>query len=64
MDAILIKPSTKEESKLLQQLLNKMNITAEVLSQDDLEDRGLLNAMNQERTRNFVSEEDVMKALS
>lgn len=64
MDAILIKPSTKEESKLLQQLLNKMNITAEVLSQDDLEDCGLLNAMNQERTGNFVSEDDVMKALS
>jgi hypothetical protein len=41
-----------------------MNIAAEVLSEEDLEDQLFLEAMDQERTGSFVDEKEVMKALS
>ena len=64
MDTLLVKPSSQAELKLLRQLLKKMNIPAELLSEEGLENQLLLKAMDQERSGTFVSEEEVMKALS
>ncbi|MGB3588558.1 MAG: hypothetical protein WBA23_18570 [Tunicatimonas sp.] len=64
MDTLLVKPSNKAELTLLRQLLKKMNIAAEILSEEDLEDQLLLKAMDEKRSGSFVSEEEVMKELS
>jgi hypothetical protein len=64
MNTLLVRPSDEVELTLLRQLLEKMNIAAEVLSEEDLEDQLFLEAMDQERTGSFVDEKEVMKALS
>ena len=63
MNTLLVRPSDEVELTLLRQLLEKMNIAAEVLSEEDLEDQLFLEAMDQERTGSFVDEEEVMKIL-
>ena len=64
MNTLLVRPSDEAELTLLRQLLEKMNIAAKVLSEEDLEDQLFLEAMDQERTGSFIDEEEVMKALS
>ena len=64
MDTLLVKPSNKAELTLLRKLLKKINIAAEILSEEDLEDKLLLKAMDEKRSGSFVSEEEVMKELS
>ena len=63
MNTLLVRPSDEVELTLLRQLLEKMNIAAEVLSEENLEDQLFLEAMDQERTGSFVDEEEVMKIL-
>ncbi len=60
MNTLLVRPSDEVELTLLRQLLEKMNIAAEVLSEEDLEDQLFLEAMDQERTGSFVDEEEVI----
>jgi len=46
MDTILIKPKSKSEFELLTLLLKKMNINSSKLTQEQLEDYGMLHLMN------------------
>lgn len=63
MESIIISPKTQDEVKLIQDLLDKMNISSTIVTDEEKEDIGLL-AMIKEADRNDkVSREAVIKKL-
>ncbi|MEO6148830.1 MAG: hypothetical protein ABIP28_01660 [Mucilaginibacter sp.] len=63
MESILITPKTKIEAKLISDLLEKMNITSKILSEEEKEDMGLVMMMKEVDRDEKVSREDVMSKL-
>jgi hypothetical protein len=50
MEVALLNSKNKSDLKLLLEIAKKMGINAKLLSDDDKEDMGLLNAMNKGKT--------------
>lgn len=63
MNSIVITPKTKEELRFLKSLLKKLGYETKELSDEELEDAGLLYSMVSEKKRNYVSEQEVQDAL-
>jgi hypothetical protein len=64
MDAILVRPKSKSDLKLLSELLKKMKIPAHLLSADEKEDIAILSLMNEADRKKKVSREHVMAKLT
>ena len=64
MDAILLKPKDNKELKLITDLLEKMKVSAKVLSEEELEDAGLGIMMKEVDRKDTVSREAFFKKLS
>ena len=63
MKSILITPDSEEDYKFLQDLLKKLGYNPHVMYDNDKEELGLLKAMLKEKKGEYVSEEEVNKAL-
>lgn len=63
METLLLQSDSKEEIKLLATLANKMGLKAKVIKNDFLEDIALANAMQKERTGEYVDTEAYLKKL-
>lgn len=63
MDSIIIKTPGKSDSKLLEQIALKMGYEFRKMSSDEIEDLGMLNAMEEADRSDKVSEEEILKQL-
>jgi hypothetical protein len=64
MESIVINPKTQDEAKIIRDLLAKMNIASQVISDEEKEDMGLLAMMKEADRNDTVSRDDVMKKLN
>ena len=64
MESIVITPKTKDEAKIITELLVKMNISSSVITDEEKEDLGLLMMMKEVDRNDKVSFEEVMKKLN
>ncbi len=64
MESIVINPKTKDEAKLITDLLEKMNISSKVITDEEKEDLGLLMMMKEVDRNDKVTREEVMKKLA
>ena len=64
MESIVINPRTKDEAKIVTELLDKMNISSKVITDEEKEDMGLLMMMKEADRYEKVSREEVMKKLN
>jgi hypothetical protein len=64
MESIVISPKTRNEAKLITDLLAKMNIPSKVITEEEKEDIGLLIMMNEVDRDEIVSRDEVMKKLN
>ena len=63
MKSIVITPRNQSELKFVTELLKKLGISTRVLSDEEKEDIGLSILMNEARTDELVSEEEIMDKL-
>ena len=63
METLLLQSNSKEEIKLLASLANKMGLKAKVIKNDFLEDIALANAMQKEKTGEYIDTESYLKKL-
>ena len=63
MEALIIKSEDRKELKLLKELVRKMGLRSKSLSEEELEDLGLLMLMKQADRSKTVPRETVMKKL-
>jgi len=64
MESIVISPKTRNEAKLITDLLAKMNIPSKVITEEEKEDIGLLIMMNEVDRDEIVSRDEVRKKLN
>ncbi|MES2809695.1 MAG: hypothetical protein V4619_13780 [Bacteroidota bacterium] len=64
MESIVINPKTKDEAKFIADLLERMNISSKVISDEEKEDMGLLLMMKEADLNDRVSRDEVMKKLA
>jgi hypothetical protein len=64
MESIVINPKSKDEAKFITDLLQRMNISSKVITEDEKEDFGLLMMMKEVNRNEKVSREEVMKKLN
>ena len=63
MESIIINPKTKKEVKLVRTLLEKMNISSDIISEEEKEDLGLIAMMKEADRNETVSREEIIKKL-
>jgi hypothetical protein len=63
MKSLIITPKNEEDLLFFKSLFKKLGYDSEVLSEDEMEDAGLLHAMVTEKKENYISEDEVMDAL-
>lgn len=63
MNSIVITPKNKDELDFLKSLLKKLGYQTKELSDEELEDAGLLHSMVSEKKEDYVSEDEVSDAL-
>jgi len=63
MDALVIKSKNRSDLKLIKELVNKMGLESKSLTEEEIEDLGLLMMMKQADRSETVSREEVMKKL-
>jgi hypothetical protein len=63
MESVLITPRDKQELNLIKAILERMNISKEVLSDSEKEDLALLKLMLQADRSDLVSEKEIFKIL-
>jgi hypothetical protein len=63
MKSIVITPKNSEDLKFLKSLFKKLGYSTKELSQEELENAGLLNSMVSEKKEDYVSEKEVLDAL-
>jgi hypothetical protein len=64
MNGIIISTDDKEEIKLFAALAKRLGAKSKVLSEEEMLDLGLLNAMKEGRNSGYVSKEAIDKKLS
>ncbi|CAN5872366.1 hypothetical protein BH24BAC1_BH24BAC1_12050 [soil metagenome] len=64
MESLLIHPDSQEDLTLLLALAKKMGISARVITEEEKEDLGLLKAMEEGRTTDFVSRSSILDMLN
>ena len=63
MKSLVITPENEKDLEFLRYLMVKLGYSISELSEEDMEDMGLLRAMVQEKRAEYVSEKNVRKAL-
>lgn len=63
MKAIVINPGNEKEFEFLNVLLKKLGYQYNVIAEEEKEDFALLNAMVKEQKGEYVSEDEIQKAL-
>jgi len=63
MKTLVVTSDNANELKVLKYLAEKMGMEAEMLSEEEKEDMGLLKAMMEGKQNDYVSEDEVLKAL-
>jgi len=63
MKSIVVTPKNAEDFRFLKSLLGKLGYSSKDLSEEELEDAGLLYLMVSEKKEDYASEEEVMDAL-
>ncbi|MDR0799057.1 MAG: hypothetical protein LBN18_04805 [Dysgonamonadaceae bacterium] len=63
MTTIAITPKSRREYAFLITLFQRMNLKINSLSEEDVEDIGLLQMMQEVDRRDVVSEDEIMKML-
>lgn len=63
MKAIVIKTKNKNEEKFLSDLLEKLGISSDIISEEELEDLGFSRMMNNVGRNKKVSKGTIMKKL-
>ena len=61
---LLVKPRTKDDLKLISELLKKLKIESSLIDEDELEDAGLTLLMKEADRTKKVSRDSIMKKLS
>jgi hypothetical protein len=64
MESIVINPKSKDEAKFIADLLQRMNISSKIITEEEKEDMGLLTMMKEADRNEKVSREEVMKKLN
>ena len=64
MNGIIISTDDKEEIKLFAALAKRLGAKSKILSEEEMLDLGLLNAMKEGRNSGYVSKEAIDKKLS
>jgi hypothetical protein len=63
MEAVILNSDSKSDMKLLLDLARKIGINARILSETEIEDIGLVNAIQQGETDEFIDNETYLKKL-
>jgi cobalamin biosynthesis protein CbiG len=63
MTGILITAEDKSDLKLLTELAKRIGVKVKTFSDEEILDQGLLNAMEEGRSSEFVSREKIMEKL-
>jgi hypothetical protein len=63
MQTVILKSHSKSELKLLTDLAQKIGIQVKYLSESEVEDLGMINAIKKGRTQEFVDKDDFIKKL-
>jgi hypothetical protein len=63
MDTVILNSDSKSDLKLLINLAKKLGIDARLLSDDEKEDIGMLNAIKKGRTSKYVDAESFIDKL-
>jgi hypothetical protein len=63
MQTVILKSHSKSELKLLTDLAQKIGIHVKYLSESEVEDLGMINAIKKGRTQEFVDTDDFIKKL-
>ncbi|HLF62302.1 MAG TPA: hypothetical protein VI603_01015 [Saprospiraceae bacterium] len=61
--ALIVSADSEEDFKLLQKMLNKMGFPSVKLTEEEMEDFGLLTAMLKEPRGKYVTEKEIRRAL-
>jgi len=64
MESIIISPRTQDEKKIIQELLDKLNISSTIITDEEKEDMGLLAMMKEVDRNDKVSRDAIMKKLN
>jgi hypothetical protein len=64
MESIVIDIKTENDKILLSALANRLHLKSVILSEEEKEDMGLLNAMKEAKKSGKASEKQVMKVLN
>jgi hypothetical protein len=63
MKTIVVTPKNENDFEFLTALLNKLRYEPKILYDEEKEDMGLLKAMIEKKKGEYVSEDEIMKAL-
>jgi len=63
MKSLVITPKNEKDIEFLKNLISKLGYSISELSEEELEDLGLLKAMVKEKKGDCVSEKDIRKTL-
>lgn len=63
MKTIVVTPKNENDFEFLTALLEKLKYEVKILYDEEKEDMGLLKAMLKEKKGDYVSEDEIMKAL-
>lgn len=64
MKAIILESNNSSDIKLLVELAKKLNIRTKILSSEEKEDIALANAMLQEESGKYLTEEELLNKLA
>ena len=63
MQTVVLKSNSKSELKLLTDLAKRIGVQVKYLSESELEDMGMLNAIKKGRTKEYVDTDDFVKKI-
>lgn len=64
MDRVIISPRSEDDIKLLLEIAKKMGFPAKILSEEEMEDWGLMEAMKESQDDKYVSKDRIMNILN
>jgi hypothetical protein len=64
MKRLILSPENEQELTFLKQLLEKMGVKAEELTEEDIEELGLLRAMEEGKKGDYIEENEIRKTLN
>ncbi len=63
MQTLVLRSDSESDLKLLMQLAQKLGIEVKFLTEEEKEDLGMLNAINEGRTGEYIHTSDFLKNL-